>query len=78
MKNILVILKILKSITTLIFLILPNAISGKDLKEKFNSIPNAQYKESIEQAIKSIPLKKGDIVLITGSLYLASEVLKLN
>ena len=70
--------KKIKSITTVDIPNTPNAISGKDLKEKFNIIPNAQYKESIEQAIKSIPLNKGDIVLITGSLYLASEVLKLN
>lgn len=70
--------KKIKSITTVDIPNTPNAISGKDLKEKFNIIPNAQYKESIEQAIKSIPLNKGDVVLITGSLYLASEVLKLN
>ena len=56
----------------------PNSISGKDLKEKFKSIPNVQYKESIEQAIKSIPLKKNDLVIITGSLYLAGEMLNLN
>lgn len=70
--------KKLKSITTVDIPNNPNAISGKDLKKKFNSIHNTQYKGSIELAIKSIPLKKGDIVLITGSLYLASEVLKLN
>ncbi len=56
----------------------PGAIDGKKLKEKFNAIPNVQYKESIEEAIKSIPLNKNDVVIITGSLYLASEVLKLN
>ena len=70
--------KKIKSITTVDIPNNPNAISGKDLKKKFNSIHNTQYKGSIEQAIKSIPLKKGDIVLITGSLYLASEVLNLN
>ena len=70
--------KKIKSITTVDIPNNPNAISGKDLKKKFNSIHNTQYKGSIEQAIKSIPLNKGDIVLITGSLYLASEVLKLN
>ena len=31
-----------------------------------------------EQAIKSIDIKKGDLLLITGSLYLCSEVLNLN
>ena len=70
--------KKIKSVTTIDIPNTPNAISGKELKEKFNSISNVQYKENIEQAIKSIPLKKGDIILITGSLYLASEVLKLN
>ena len=56
----------------------PNSISGKDLKEKFKDIPNVKYKESIEQAIESIPLKKNDLVIITGSLYLAGEMLNLN
>ena len=41
-------------------------------------MPNVQYKESIEQAIKSIPLKGNDLVIITGSLYLAGEILNLN
>ena len=56
----------------------PNAIKGKDLLEKFKNIPNVQYKESIKEAIKSLSLNKNDVVVITGSLYLASEVLKLN
>jgi len=56
----------------------PNSINGKDLKEKFKSIPNVQYKKSIEQAIESIPLKENDLVIITGSLYLAGEMLNLN
>ena len=56
----------------------PNAIKGKDLLEKFKNIPNVYYQENIEQAIKSIPLKEGDLIIITGSLYFASEVLKLN
>ena len=55
-----------------------NSISGKELKNKFKNHPNVQYQESIEQAIKSIPLKENDILLITGSLYLAGEVLNLN
>ena len=70
--------KNIKSITTIDIPNTPNAIDGKKLKEKFNTIANVQYKESIEEAIKSVPLKKGDIILISGSLYLASEVLKLN
>ena len=70
--------KNLKSVTTIDIPNTPNAIDGKKLKEKFNIIPNVQYKESVEEAIKSIPLNKNDILIITGSLYLASEVLKLN
>ena len=56
----------------------PNSLSGKELKEKFKNIPNVQYKKNIEQAIKSIPLKENDLVIITGSLYLAGEMLNLN
>ena len=55
-----------------------NSISGIELKDKFKKHLNVQYKGSIEQAIKSIPLKENDILLITGSLYLAGEVLNLN
>jgi len=56
----------------------PNSISGKDLKNKLNSFKNVQYKEDIFDAIKSISIKKNDIILITGSLYLAGEILNLN
>ena len=56
----------------------PNSIKGKELKDKLNGFSNINYKESIEHAIKSIPLKENDIILITGSLYLAGEVLNLN
>ena len=56
----------------------PNSIKGKELKEKLNGFSNINYKESIEGAIKSIPVKENDIILITGSLYLAGEVLNLN
>ena len=55
-----------------------NSISGKELKNKFKNHPNVQYKPSIEEAIKSISLKENDILLITGSLYLAGQVLNLN
>ena len=71
-------LKDVSSITTIDLKTQPNSISGKDLKEKFKSIPNVQYQQSIEQAIKSIDLKEGDLLLITGSLYGAAEVLNLN
>ncbi len=56
----------------------PNSIKGKELKDKLNGFSNINYKESIEDAIKSIPVKGNDIILITGSLYLAGEVLNLN
>ena len=56
----------------------PNSIGGKDLKNKLNSFENVQYKVDIFDAIKSISVKKNDIILITGSLYLAGEILNLN
>ena len=56
----------------------PNSIGGKDLKNKLNSFKNVQYKEDIFDAIKSISVKKNDVILITGSLYLAGEMLNLN
>ena len=56
----------------------PNAIDGNDLKNKINKFINATYKESIEEAISSINIQTNDIILITGSLYLAGEVLNLN
>ena len=70
--------KNISSITTIDIPNQPNAISGIKLKEKFSNIPNVKFQKSIEQAIKSLPLKNGDLVLITGSLYLCSEVLNLN
>ena len=56
----------------------PNAINGEELKNKLNKFPNINYKQTIEEAIKSVPISNNDIILITGSLYLAGEVLKLN
>jgi len=70
-----------KDISSLTVVDIPNqinAISGVKLKEKFKNISNLNYKESIEQAIKSLRLERNDIVLITGSIYLAGEVLKIN
>ena len=66
------------SITTVDIKNQPNAISGLKLREKFKNMPNVSYKESIEDAIKSINLNQGDLLLITGSFYLCSEVLNLN
>ena len=56
----------------------PNAIKGIKLKEKINNFPNIKYKNSLKEAITSIKPQGDDIILITGSLYLAGEVLKLN
>ena len=55
-----------------------NAINGEKLKNKLQDYKNIQYKENIFEAIKSIPIRKNDLVLITGSLYLAGEILNLN
>ena len=70
--------KNISSFTTIDIPNQPNAISGIELKQKFQNLPNIQYKESIEQAIKSVPLKKNDLLIIAGSLYLSGEFLKLN
>ena len=70
--------KDVSSVTTIDLKTQPNSISGKDLKEKFRNIPNVQYQPDIKQAIKSINLKEGDLLLVTGSLYGAAEVLSLN
>ena len=70
--------KDISSLTTIDIPNQPNAISGEELKEKFKNIQNVQYKKNIEQAVKSITLKENDLIIITGSLYLAGEMLNLN
>ena len=70
--------KEITSLTTIDIPNQPNAISGKELKNKFKNFPNVQYKESIQEAIQSIPLKKDDLIIISGSLYLSGEFLNLN
>ena len=70
--------KDLSTLTTIDIPNQPNSIKGKELKDKLSSFKNINYKISIEEAIRSIPVKKNDIILITGSLYLAGEVLNLN
>jgi len=55
-----------------------NAISGEELMKKLKDFKNINYKKTIVSAIKSIDLKDNDIIIITGSLYLAGEVLNLN
>jgi dihydrofolate synthase/folylpolyglutamate synthase len=70
--------KNIKSLTTIDIPNQPNAIKGNELKEKIKNFENINYKNSVEEAIKSITLQEKDIILITGSLYLAGEVLNLN
>ena len=70
--------KNIKSLTTIDIPNQPNAIKGEELKEKIKDFKNIKYQSTVENAIKSIDLKKNDIILITGSLYLAGEVLNLN
>ncbi len=70
--------KNISSITTVDIPNQQNAISGKKLKEKFRNVLNVRYEENIEKAIKSLSLKENDILVITGSLYLAGEILNLN
>jgi len=70
--------KNIKSLTTIDIPNQPNAIRGNKLKERIKNFENINYKNSVEEAIRSIDLQKNDIILITGSLYLAGEVLNLN
>jgi len=70
--------KNISSLTTIDIPNQPNSIKGEVLQNKLDSFDDVKYKESIIDAIKSIPVKENDIILITGSLYLAGEVLNLN
>ena len=70
--------KDIKSLTTIDIPNQPNAIRGSELKDKIKNFENINYKNSVEEAIRSIDLQENDIILITGSLYLAGEVLNLN
>ena len=70
--------KNIASLTTIDIPNQPNAISGKDLKNKFKIFPNVQYKKNIKEAIQSITLEENDLLVITGSLYLSGEFFNLN
>ena len=70
--------KDIASLTTIDIPNQPNAISGKELKDKFKTISNVQYKKNIKEAIQSIALEENDLLVITGSLYLSGEFLNLN
>ena len=70
-----------KNISSLTVIDIPNqtnAISGGKLKEKFKKFKNLNYAKSIELALKALQLEKNDIILITGSIYLAGEMFNLN
>ncbi len=68
----------INSITTIDIPNQINSMKGEDLKKKITGFEKVTYKNSIEEALKSLELQNNDMVLITGSLYLAGEVLKLN
>jgi dihydrofolate synthase / folylpolyglutamate synthase len=70
--------KNISSLTTIDIPNQPSSIKGNVLKSKLNKNKNVQYKKSITEAIRSIHVKENDLILITGSLYLAGEVLNLN
>ena len=70
--------KDISSLTTIDIPNQPNSIKGEDLKNKLNKFPNLNYEKSVEDALKKISTENDDIILITGSLYLAGEVLNLN
>ena len=70
--------KDISSLTTVDIPNQQNAISGKKLREKFQNVFNAKYEDNVEKAIKSLSLKENDMLIITGSLYLAGEILNLN
>ena len=56
----------------------PNSIKGTELRKKLKGFDRICYQPSINDALKNLKLKKNDIVIITGSLYLAGEILNLN
>ncbi len=70
--------KDISSLTTVDIPNQQNAISGKKLKKKFGNVSNVKYEENIEKAIKNLSLEENDMLIITGSLYLAGEILNLN
>ena len=68
----------ISSLTTVDIPNQPNAINGEELMKKLKNSKNTKYKKSIKEAIKTIDLEDKDIIIITGSLYLAGEVLNQN
>ena len=59
-------------------IILATKVAGRSGMKWFRGGETRLNKENIEEAIKSVPLRENDVLIITGSLYLAGEVLNLN
>jgi len=69
----------LASLTTIDIPNQKNSISKDELKNKISKYGfNLYSKKTFKEAITSLKLDKNDIIIITGSLYLAGEVLNLN
>ena len=69
----------LASLTTIDIPNQKNSISKDELKNKINKYGfNLCSKKTFKEAITSLKLDKNDIIIITGSLYLAGEILNLN
>ena len=68
----------ISSVTTIDIPNQTNAIKGINLKEKLKGFNKISNQPSIQEAIKSIDINENDIIIITGSLYLAGEVLNQN
>ena len=68
----------ISSVTTIDIPNQTNAIKGIDLKEKLKGFNKISNQTSIQEAIKSIDINENDIIIITGSLYLAGEFLNQN
>ena len=69
----------LASLTTIDIPNQKNSINKDELKNKINKYGfNLCSKKTFKEAITSLKLNKNDIIIITGSLYLAGEILSLN
>ena len=70
----------LASLTTVDIPNQKNSINRYDLKKKINNFDlKINTEKTVQDAIRSLKLNKGDLVVITGSLYLVGEVqIKLN
>jgi dihydrofolate synthase/folylpolyglutamate synthase len=69
----------LASLTTIDIPNQKNSINKDELKNKISKYGfNLCSKKTFKEAITSLKLNKNDIIIITGSLYLAGEILNLN